>query len=276
MRAALARAACAALRAAPTAAADAANSGAAGEPAACAAVTDACARAIRELVADGQPPALPCPHSDCGALAVRVGVQDRRLCAVGSDGLAGAERATKGASAALEMSGAELLRAVCGDGIAGAELLRAVYGDGIAGAEGASAALDTAGEEAGARMTRASGCGQEVPGIGGIGRVVDSAEGGEATQDESDVDRGMKQTGGTGVGSSRRLVQVELGVTHNSGSMGWGYWAHDMAAPRCSILRQQQRAAAQQSGGSQDRRQMCCEGVRKSWSWPVTEGAEWT
>lgn len=157
MRAGLARACGAALQAAD-----------AGEQAP--SCSDACQQAIQRHVLQGQPEGLPCPHRDCGILALTINV-----------------------------------------------------------------------------LEEAAACTAEQDDLGNAG---------------SELHGGLDTAEGRSVHATKQL-EVELGVAHNSGSMAFGYWAHDMAAPHTHILRQRR------SQGEQAAARMCCEGARMRWRLPA-------
>ena len=145
----------------------------------------ACQEVITQKVVEGQPAGLPCPHRDCGVLAVTVSIVD---APPGSW-----DEGTPPASSSKDQQA------------------------------GSSREAGRQGEEAGGQSP-AEGCSER----------------------------------------RRQFVDVELGVVHNSGSMAFGYLAHDMAAPHCCILRQRQLPGAAEKPGTR----MCCEGMHKRWRLP--------
>ncbi|BDA46619.1 Threonine aspartase 1 at N-terminal half [Coccomyxa sp. Obi] len=237
MRAGLARACAKALAADAETAGD--GAGALGDSAST--VDAVCAREIRKRIEAGQPPMLPCPHRDCGVLAVRV---SRSAAARGglpragvvSGGAVGVPGGSRGAIRSGDTARTEADVATAGIGS---------VQDSIAQEDRAEAAEDRCGRE---------GLGRCAPRNSGD-CLIGTAELKETAHGSHEHCEGAHREQWT--------IKVEFGAVHNSHSMGFGYWVPGMNSPECTILRRQGNDAASADAG------MCFNGSRHSWLFDV-------
>lgn len=211
------------LRTASAAAGAARSWGAAG-------VDAVCGQEIRERVELGQPGGLPCPHCDCGVLAVRV--TRRHAAAARGPGAAGSslggDRGAAGDSAGVQLPGESSLAVAA-----------------------SSACCLLAVDES----TCERGC---VPQKGALGNG--SLRCSSTRHDVEGAEPGLRVEGvKTDHDKGTSVVEVELGAVHNSVSMGFGYWALGMESPSCTILRRQAADALPADAA------MCLYGTHCSW-----------
>lgn len=189
-----------------------------------------CGREIRDCVELGQPAGLPCPHRDCGVLAVRV-----------SRSSGGA-----GGSGGVDVAG-------CG-----------ALGGNLGSQERSSSMAATAGaaDEGGSLDDRIAKCEGGVAGPLSVEGPVQcnaprSRDNTEATTVSGSLHCQIEEFQREGIEQS--IVHVELGAVHNSASMGIAYWGPGMESPVCTILRRQREAAESIGAG------MCFMGAQLSW-----------
>lgn len=233
MRAGLARACADALAVGSERAEDA---GALGDDSA-STVDAVCGREIQSRIEGGQPPRLPCPHRDCGVLAVRVSRSaaargDLQRAAV----VSGVDVGNPGGLYGASWSGGTASRAA-DVGTAGVDTDQ----DSMAQEDGRNIAEDCCEEEGlGHCAPRNSGeC------LGGTAELIETAHGFREHCE--------------GAHREQWIIKVEFGAVHNSHSMGIGYFVPGMDTPECTILRMQRSDAAPADAG------MCFRGSRHSW-----------
>lgn len=197
-----------------------------------------CAREIRERIEAGQPPRLPCPHRDCGVLAVRV---SRRLAAPGgalqhggvvSGGTVGVPEGSRVKSHSADTASGE-----ADVGGAAIENVR----NRTAQEDGRNTSEDCCEEE------RLGPCPPRKSGhcLGAAAKMTEIAHGSHERCE--------------GVHREQLTIEVEFGAVHNSQSMGFGCWIPGMDSPKCTILRRQGDDAASAHAG------MCFKGSKHSW-----------
>lgn len=194
-----------------------------------------CGREIRDCVELGQPAGLPCPHRDCGVLAVRV-----------SRSSGGA-----GGSGGVDVAGCGALGGNPGSQERSSSMAA------TAGAADEGGSLDDCIDQV--VVEKCEG------GVAGPSSVEGPVQ--------YNAPHSRDNTGATTVSGSvhcqienfqrqrieESIVHVELGAVHNSASMGIAYWGPGMESPVCTILRRQ-RVTAESIGAG-----MCFMGAQHSW-----------
>lgn len=202
----------------------------------------ACAAVLRARVLLGQPPSLPPPPPDCGALALRVMLADSPRAAA-----CGGAMSANAATAA----GAETARVTpaCPDVRVGER-----------GAGEARWPVDR-GSAPGSQQARSPAPGSAGgPGSKSVdGQEAAAVQGGTTSQEPAPVSR-LNPT----LAGRAGAVEVELVAVHSARSLGCAWWAPGMAAPRCTFLRQPCAPGAPPADAL-----VCTFGVRAEWQLPA-------
>ncbi len=198
-------------------------------------VDEVCGREIRDRIEAGQPPLLPCPHHDCGVLAVRVSRSAAAAGDLNGAGVVGscagrAPGGSRGTSRSGETASREADVSTAGAGSAH---------DNIAQEDGSSIAKDFCKNE-GLLHCALRNSGEYLGGAS-----EETAHGSHEHCEEAHREQ--------------LTIKIEFGAVHNSHSMGFGYWVPGMNSPKCTILRRQGVDAALADAG------MCFSGCQHSW-----------
>jgi hypothetical protein len=194
-------------------------------------VDDISANVICGRIECGQPAALPCPHMDCGVLAVRASLGRRS-----------AQRLLKpdGAPGQLELqAGSEASLEACG--------VVPAFGMG-----GCPAGMTTQPEATcpdnnylNTRQAQRSDSATAAAQQATEHREHPNCNNGDVTAEQGS----LGQVPSDDLDAAASELLIELGVAHNSGSMGIGFFAQGMESPQCVMLRSMQKTGQTQRSG---------------------------